>query len=110
MRKSYINGFHVRTGKNRSGFTRDECVKGGSVCRGYETEEDARQRALIDAKGLVLRFGMSYRAEHPEGKPWEKRRALNGRTDQVEILFGGKVVIRTGESKLRGKLKFLKGK
>lgn len=107
MRKFNKSGFNPRNGKNRAGFTRESCIKGGSVCRGYETEEDARKRALIDARGLVLAEGMSYRAEYPDGKPWQKRRAVSGRVAQVEVLFDGKVVLRTGESKLRGPWKFL---
>jgi len=95
--------------RNGRGFTRADCVKGGSVCRGWETEDEARLRALADAKGLVLRSGMSYRAEYPNGKPWQKRRALEGRTNQVEIVFDGRVVLTTGESRLRGRWRFLRG-
>lgn len=108
-RRSNTKGFNPRTGKNRAGFTREDCSRGGSVCRGYETEEEHRQRQLIDAKGDVLKTGMSYTAEFPDGRPWQKRRALIGRVNQIDVLLDGCVVLTTGESKLRGHNKFLRG-
>lgn len=109
IRKRNTNGFNPRTGKNRAGFTRAACVKGGSRVRGYETADDVRERALKDAKGMILREGMSYRIDYPEGKPWQKRRALSGRTNQVEIVFNGEIVKTTGETLLTGQWAFLRG-
>lgn len=93
--------------KNKRGFTLEQCRKGGSVTRGYETAEDARQRALKDAKGMVLREGVTYTAEGEQH--WQKRRALFGRTDQVELVCNGLVIKTTGETLLRNKLSWLAG-
>ena len=87
-------------------FTREQCVKGGSVTRGYETADDIRERAAIDAKGRVLREGRFYTAANPDGIPWCKRRAIHGRTDQIEMVFDGKVRITTGETLLRNDLRW----
>lgn len=92
--------------KNKRGFTREQCRKGGQATRGYETAEDARIRTLHDAKGMVLREGVTYTAAG--ATPWCKRRALYGRTDQVEIVCEGRVVATTGESRLRNKLRWLR--
>lgn len=91
---------------NKRPFTREQCVRGGSRSRGYETEDEIRQRALIDAKGLVLREGRFYSAANPDGLPWCKRRALYGRTDQIELVFDGKVRLTTGETLLRNDLRW----
>lgn len=91
--------------KNKRGFTREQCSRGGSRTRGYETEEDARQRALLDAKGKVLREGVTYSADGESH--WQKRRALFGRVDQIELVCDGVVIKTTGESLLRNKLRWL---
>lgn len=93
--------------RNKRGFTLEQCRKGGFAVRGGETEEEARQRALQDAKGMVLREGVTYTAGG--AKHWCKRRALYGRTDQVELICEGRVVATTGESLLRGKRRWLRG-
>ena len=99
MNKTYrLNG-------NRK-FTLEACSRGGSSVRGYETAEDARQRMLQDAKGMVLREGVTYTAEGVTA--WQKRRALHGRTNQIEMTANGQVVLTTGESKLKNKLRWLK--
>jgi len=87
-------------------FTRAQCVKGGSVCRGFETADDARGRALLDAKGLILREGITYDAHGAH--PWQKRRAIAGRIDQVELVYDGRVIKTTGESLLRNRLHWLR--
>lgn len=84
-------------------------VKGGRPIRGGEFAEDVRQRALMDAKGLVLRRGMFYTAKHPDGLPWVKRRSLLGRTDQIELVYAGKVRVTTGETLLRNELRWVRG-
>jgi hypothetical protein len=93
--------------RNKRGFTLEQCRKGGSAVRGYKTAEEVRQRVLQDAKGMVLREGVTYTSEGE--KRWCKRRALYGRTDQVELLCDGKVIKTTGESLLRNKLKWIRG-
>lgn len=90
---------------NTRKYTPGERHKGGRVTRGYETAEDARQRALIDAKGLIMRHGRTYTVEGVT--EWCKRRAIGGRTDQVEIVLDGVVVVRTGNTKLRNQWRFL---
>lgn len=87
-------------------FTLDACSRGGSRVRGYETADDARQRMLQDAKGMVLREGVTYTAEGETA--WQKRRALHGRTNQIEMTANGKVVLTTGETKLKNTLRWLK--
>ena len=91
--------------KNKRGFTLDQCRKGGRASRGYETEEDSRQRALLDAKGEILREGVTYTANGESH--WQKRRALFGRIDQIELVCNGAVIKTTGESLLRNKLRWL---
>lgn len=105
MKKTY------RRSKTRR-FTREQCSKGGSVCRGYETAEDARQRALHDAKGMVLRQGVTYTVKSGEvcADPWQKRRAVEGRTDQVEFVVSGRIVKTTGETLLRNQWRAFKGR
>lgn len=91
----------------RHRFTRVQCIKGGSVCRGYETADDARCRALQAAKGMVLREGVTY--DSSGAHPWCKRRALHGRTDQIELVYEGRVIRTTGETLLRNRLRWLRG-
>jgi hypothetical protein len=88
--------------RNKRGFTRDQCSKGGQATRGYETAEEVRQRALQDAKGMVIREGVTYRVKNSKivCEPWTKRRALYGRTDQIEFTLCGKVVKTAGETTL----------
>lgn len=86
-------------------FTREQCSKGGRAIRGGEFAEEVRQRALQDAKGMILREGVTYTANGEQH--WQKRRALFGRTDQVELICNGKVVLTTGETLLRNKLRWL---
>lgn len=84
------------------------CRKGGeAVGKHNDTAEAARWRALQDAKGAVMREGVYC----TDGRiiPWQKRRALYGRTDQVEIVYDGKVHRTTGETLLRNKLRWLRG-
>jgi len=97
--------------KNKRGFTLEQCRKGGRVTRGYETAEDARQRALQDAKGLVLRSGVTYSVKSGQlvELHWQKRRALHGRSDQVELVCNGSVIRTTGETLLRNDLRWLRG-
>lgn len=67
----------------------------------------SKEQSLLDAKGMVLRHGVTYTADG--AKHWCKRRALYGRTDQVELVCEGRVVATTGESLLRNKRRWLRG-
>jgi len=97
--------------KNKRGFTLEQCRKGGKAVRGGEFAEEARQRALHDAKGRVLRSGVTYSMHLGELviNEWQKRRAVRGRVDQVELLCNGRIVRTMGESCLRNGLRWLKG-
>ena len=45
-------------------------------------------RAKQDARGQVLRHGVTYSATHPEGQPWTILRSKIGRTNQVDLHVG----------------------
>ena len=70
---------------------------------GEASADTVRARALRDAKGLVLREGVTYRGDGTE-TPWQVRRAVEGRTDQVEIVAAGQIVRTVGRTRLRGLL------
>lgn len=55
--------------------------------------DTARSRALADARGQVLREGITYRATGVT--PWQIRRSLRGRVNQIDVVVNG-VVWRTG--------------
>lgn len=96
---------------NKHRFTPDQCARGGRAVRGGEFAEEARLRALHDAKGRVLREGVTYSVHLGElvVNQWQKRRALRGRVDQVELLCNGRIIRTTGETCLRNGLRWLKG-
>lgn len=57
-----------------------------------DREPDAdtlRMRAIYDAKGQVLREGVTYTATSE--RPWAIRRAVHGRVNQVELVVAGAV-------------------
>lgn len=62
--------------------------------------DTARWWALAQARGLVLREGVTYRGDGTV-TPWQVRRAKAGRTDQVEIVADGAVVRTVGRTRLR---------
>lgn len=64
-----------------------------------EQAEDARKRALHDARGLVLREGVTY---HGDGRitPWQVRRSLRGRTDQLDLVAPGHAIRTAGPRRL----------
>lgn len=55
--------------------------------------DTVRRRALEDARGHVIREGVSYRADRTI--TWKIRRSLRGRINQVDFVIDG-VVWRTG--------------
>ena len=55
--------------------------------------DTVRRRALDDARGLLLREGVTYRAGGETH--WQLRRSLRGRVNQVDLVVDG-VVWRTG--------------
>lgn len=52
--------------------------------------ETVRHRVLYDARGAVLREGITYKG-NGSVIPWRVRRAITGRVNQVEIVVGGRV-------------------
>lgn len=52
-------------------------------------DETLRWRGLQDARGQILRSGVTYRATGET--PWCVRRAIGGRVNQVEIVVAGRV-------------------
>ncbi len=94
--------------RRRSRFNKRQCSNGGKVCRGYDTAEDARTRALLDEKGTILREGVTY--DSAGAHPWCKRRSLAGRTDQIELVYEGRVIKTTGDTLLRNRLRWLRHK
>jgi hypothetical protein len=55
--------------------------------RGPDAETTYR-RALDDARGEVLRHGVTYSAAKPDGETWEIIRSKRGRTNQVDVRTG----------------------
>lgn len=45
-------------------------------------------RAKQDARGQVLRHGVTYSAAHPDGQSWTILRSKCGRTNQVDLHVG----------------------
>lgn len=54
--------------------------------------EDLVWRAKQDARGQVLRHGLTYSASHPEGQTWTILRSKAGRTNQVDLHVGNALV------------------
>ncbi len=50
--------------------------------------DTVRMRALDDARGQVLRHGVTYSTAHPTGQPWTILRSKRGRTNQVALHVG----------------------
>jgi len=55
--------------------------------------EDARRLGLEEARGMVLRHGLTYSAAHPEGVPWQILRSKVGRINQVDLHVGDQLVV-----------------
>jgi len=57
-----------------------------------------RRRALHDARGQIVREGVTY---FGDGRivPWSVRRSLRGRSDQLDVFAGG-ALWRTGGPRL----------
>ena len=49
-------------------------------------------RAKQDARGQVLRHGLTYSTAHPTGQPWTILRSKVGRTNQVDLHVGDALV------------------
>jgi hypothetical protein len=60
--------------------------------------DTARSRALWDAKGRVVRCGVTFRAGAVVS--WVVRRSLEGRTDQWDLVADGRLVNRMGLTRM----------
>lgn len=58
--------------------------------------ETVYRRALDDARGEVLRHGVTYSADKPHGEAWEIVRSKRGRTNQVDVRTGNKLAKTCG--------------
>lgn len=96
----------TKPNKPRHRFSLKSCSNGGKALRGGEFADEVRVRALLDAKGSVLRSGVTYTAAGAQH--WQKRRALLGRTDQIELVCDGGIVKTTGQTRLKGAFSWLK--
>lgn len=69
---------------------RSQAVQAQRRMRRGPDADTLRWRALQDARGQVLRSGVTY---FGDGRivPWCVRRSLAGRVDQFDILVGGRV-------------------
>lgn len=70
-----------------------------------ERADEKRQRALDDARGMVLREGRTYSAAGV--KEWSVRRSVKGRTDQVDVVCDGVVIFTGGPRRIP---KWLRGR
>ena len=66
---------------------------------GTPSAEDERCRALMDARGMVVREGATY---HGDGRVtyWQVRRSLAGRTDQWDLVADGRTIATAGQRRL----------
>lgn len=64
-----------------------------------EPFEEIVARAKWDRKGRVIREGVTYSAQ--TANHWQVRWSLDGRCDQLDLLFGGEVVFTGGKRRLR---------
>ena len=58
--------------------------------------ETMRLRALYDARGEVLRHGVTYSTAHPEGQAWIILRSKLGRVNQVDLHVAGALYATCG--------------
>ena len=67
--------------------------------------ETIRRRAIADARGQILRAGVTY---FGDGRvvPWLVRRSLAGRCNQLDLLLGGRLVRTVGARTLAHLFRF----
>lgn len=68
-----------------------ESRRANMASRGDDAET-TRARALDDARGMVLRHGMTYSAAAPDGVAWTILRSKQGRVNQVDLHIGPALV------------------
>jgi len=80
----------MRNRNSRRDLGRKRGIASAAAWQPREADADTlRKRALFDARGTVLRTGKTYRTSGDV--EWCIRRAVNGRTNQVEITVNGKI-------------------
>ena len=62
--------------------------------------ETVRLRALHDARGEVLRHGVTYSTDHPKGQAWTILRSKAGRVNQVDLHVAGELRATCGLRKI----------
>ena len=83
----------LRKQKAREWARRSHVVRMGNAAAVGPTFEALRKRALDDARGQVLRHGVTYSAQHPQGQPWAILRSkAGGRINQVDLHVGNQLV------------------
>lgn len=84
----------------RRGGIRSQQVQAESRLARAPDADTVHRRALEDARGKVERQGDTYTATHGV-VPWCIRRAVYGRTDQVELVVAGLIRERGGRRDIR---------
>jgi len=80
--------WRLRRAKAREWARRSHEARRANTLEHGPNAETAYRRALDDARGQVLRHGVTYSAAHPDGQPWTILRSKVGRTNQVDLHVG----------------------
>lgn len=96
----------IRNNNSRQELGRKRGLASAASWTPQEADADTLQfRALHDAKGKVIRHGITYTAKGEDH--WSIRRALNGRINQKELVVNDVVIYRgnmgTAKKLLTGK-------
>lgn len=86
----------IRKAKAREWARRSHVARMANAAERGETLEAAIWRAKQDARGQVLRRGVTYSAAHPGGQPWTILRSKAGRVNQVDLHVGAELVATCG--------------
>lgn len=82
---------HRRRAVARIWAQRSNAVQAAArAVRGIDAET-ARWRALDDARGQIIAHGCVYSADR--ATPWEIRRSLRGRVNQVDLFVCGRIFL-----------------
>lgn len=90
----------MRKSNSRRDLGRKRGMASARVWEPREPDADTlRRRALHDARGQVIREGVTYRGDGSE-TPWRVCRSLRGRVDQFDVIVAGRVWRTGGPRKL----------
>lgn len=87
---------HMRKAKAREWARRSHVARMAKAAERDEPMESAIWRAKQDARGQVLRHGVTYSAAHPKGQSWTIVRSKRGRTNQVDLCIGSDLFATCG--------------